>query len=114
MAETQERSNHQTPAARLTHPAAMARLLRTAPRGQIGLMPMHDSSHFSITHSPTVWRVLGMTHDFFNGSSYLVWLYQHMVGHHPYTNIDGADPDIETSTRPADPPAGPRPPPACR
>ena len=29
---------------------------------------------------------------------YLVWLYQHMLGHHPYTNIDGADPDIDTST----------------
>ncbi len=23
----------------------------------IGLMPMHDSSHFSITHSPLLWKV---------------------------------------------------------
>lgn len=100
------RSNHEV--GRVSDvPSAMAHLLRIARRRQIGLMPMHDSSHFSITHNPTVWRLLGMTHDFFNGSSYLVWLYQHMVGHHPYTNIDGADPDIETSTRPAEQPDGP-------
>eukprot|EP00160_Parvularia_atlantis_P015967 Unigene4834_Nuclearia_a/m.14782 Unigene4834_Nuclearia_a/g.14782 ORF Unigene4834_Nuclearia_a/g.14782 Unigene4834_Nuclearia_a/m.14782 type:complete len:441 (+) Unigene4834_Nuclearia_a:492-1814(+) len=61
----------------------------------IGLMPMHDGSHFSTTHSPLVWKLLGGTHDFFNGASYLVWLYQHMLGHHAYTNIDGADPDID-------------------
>ncbi|KNC79629.1 Delta(5) fatty acid desaturase [Sphaeroforma arctica JP610] len=63
----------------------------------VGLMPMHDSSHFSFTHNPTVWFALGATHDFVNGASYLCWLYQHMLGHHPYTNIDGADPDIVTS-----------------
>lgn len=62
-------------------------------------MPMHDSSHFSVTHNPKVWKYLGATHDFFNGASYLVWLYQHMLGHHPYTNIDGADPDIVTSEK---------------
>ena len=27
----------------------------------------------------------------------LAWIYQHTFGHHPYTNIDGADPDIETA-----------------
>ncbi len=36
-------------------------------------------------------------HDLFNGASYVVWLYQHMLGHHPYTNIDEMDPDIMTS-----------------
>lgn len=64
---------------------------------QLGLLPLHDGSHFANTHSPLVWRLLGATHDFLNGSSYLIWLYQHMLGHHPYTNIDGADPDIETA-----------------
>lgn len=62
----------------------------------VGLMPMHDSSHFAITHKPRVWRYLGSLHDFFNGASYLVWEYQHTLGHHPYTNIDDADPDIFT------------------
>ena len=26
---------------------------------------------------------------------------QHVLGHHPYTNIDGADPDIQTAPEPA-------------
>ena len=26
-----------------------------------------------------------------------VWIHQHVLGHHPYTNIDGADPDIATA-----------------
>lgn len=64
----------------------------------LGLMPLHDGSHFANTHQPWVWRAIGATHDFLNGSSYLVWLYQHMLGHHPYTNIEGVDPDIETGT----------------
>lgn len=68
-------------------------------RIQIGLKPMHDASHFSVTHNATVWKYLGASHDFMNGASYLVWLYQHMLGHHPYTNIDGADPDIVTSEK---------------
>ncbi|KAG0206300.1 sphingolipid delta-4 desaturase [Mortierella sp. GBA30] len=64
---------------------------------QVGLNPLHDASHFSVTHNPMVWKILGATHDFFNGASYLVWMYQHMLGHHPYTNIAGADPDVSTS-----------------
>ncbi|KAI9219950.1 fatty acid desaturase-domain-containing protein [Blastocladiella britannica] len=63
---------------------------------QVGLNPLHDASHFTISHSPLVWRVIGASHDFINGSSYVVWIYQHMLGHHPYTNIAGADPDIVT------------------
>ncbi|TPX39305.1 hypothetical protein SeMB42_g06381 [Synchytrium endobioticum] len=61
---------------------------------QIGLMPMHDSSHCSISHNSKVWWIIGSTHDFLNGASFLVWIYQHMFGHHPYTNIAGADPDV--------------------
>ena len=25
------------------------------------------------------------------------WIHQHVLGHHSYTNIDGADPDIVTA-----------------
>ncbi|KXN67834.1 delta 5 fatty acid desaturase [Conidiobolus coronatus NRRL 28638] len=64
---------------------------------QVGLHPLHDASHFAITHKPLVWKALGATHDIINGSSYLIWTYQHMVGHHSYTNIPGLDPDIYTS-----------------
>ena len=56
-------------------------------------------SHFAITHKPWVWTLVGSTHDFFNGASMYTWMHQHTLGHHPYTNIDGADPDIRTSDR---------------
>ena len=56
----------------------------------------HDSSHFSITHKPWVWRVFGSVHDLFHGASIFMWIHQHTMGHHPFTNIDGRDPDIAT------------------
>ncbi|EDO32278.1 predicted protein, partial [Nematostella vectensis] len=68
----------------------------------IGMVNLHDASHFAITRSPFVWKLVGSVHDFLNGSSLLVWTHQHVLGHHPYTNIDGADPDIVTSHEPAD------------
>lgn len=63
----------------------------------VGLMPLHDASHFSVTKSPVVWKVLMHCHDFINGASSLIWTYQHVLGHHPYTNVEGADPDIDTA-----------------
>jgi hypothetical protein len=63
----------------------------------VGLMPLHDASHFSVTKSPVVWKVLMHCHDFLNGASSLIWTYQHVLGHHPYTNVEGADPDIDTA-----------------
>ena len=63
----------------------------------VGLMPLHDASHFSITKLPWVWTALMHSHDFLNGASSLVWTYQHILGHHPYTNVEGADPDIATT-----------------
>ncbi|KAJ3339481.1 hypothetical protein HDU93_008195 [Gonapodya sp. JEL0774] len=73
--------------------AAFAALTGFA-QAQTGLMPLHDSSHFTVTSKPWVWKLFGSTHDFVNGSSHLQWLYQHILGHHPYTNIPGVDPDI--------------------
>lgn len=63
---------------------------------QVGLLPLHDASHAAITHNPYVWKILGASHDFLNGASFINWIYQHMLGHHPYTNVAGADPDITT------------------
>jgi len=60
---------------------------------------MHDTSHFAITHNPTFWKVIGNLHDFLNGCSSYVWAHQHTLGHHPYTNIDDADPDIMTASK---------------
>jgi fatty acid desaturase len=44
-----------------------------------------------------VWSLVGCLHDFYQGASLVVWLNQHILGHHVYTNIDGADPDIVTA-----------------
>ena len=56
----------------------------------------HDCSHFSFTHKPWVWRVFGTVHDLFLGVSFYFWVHQHIIGHHPFTNISGTDPDIHT------------------
>jgi fatty acid desaturase len=64
----------------------------------IGMTSFHDANHFAITHKPWVWNVVGTFHDFYLGNSMIVWINQHVLGHHPYTNIDGADPDIVTDT----------------
>lgn len=55
---------------------------------------LHDASHCGISHSPTVWKWVGSSFDFFIGGSYFAWLHQHAIGHHLYTNVRGADPDL--------------------
>ncbi|XP_064391461.1 uncharacterized protein LOC135339316 [Halichondria panicea] len=58
----------------------------------------HDASHFSVTHKPWVWKLVASLLNFSIGGSNIVWTYQHILGHHIYTNIDGADPDIVTAS----------------
>jgi len=58
---------------------------------------VHDGSHSCQTHSPGFWNLMLAGHDFLLGLSHTSWIYQHVVGHHCYTNIEGADPDIETN-----------------
>eukprot|EP00051_Salpingoeca_urceolata_P019699 m.290643 g.290643 ORF g.290643 m.290643 type:complete len:658 (-) comp19469_c3_seq1:192-2165(-) len=79
--------------------AALGTVLSGIAAAMIGLMPLHDASHHAVTHNPTVWRWLGSLHDFVNGASSRMWSYQHMIGHHSYTNIDGADPDVDTNEK---------------
>jgi fatty acid desaturase len=75
---------------------------------------IHDGCHGSFTQYPAVWDVMAESYDFLVGASHLNWYYWHgeqsglpqmkyaltdpylVLGHHPYTNIDGADPDIST------------------
>ena len=33
-------------------------------------------SHFAVTSNPLMWKAVGAFHDFLNGSSYYVWIYQ--------------------------------------
>jgi cytochrome b involved in lipid metabolism len=56
---------------------------------------MHDCSHTSFTSQPVVQYCVGrFAMDFFAGGSMISWLNQHIVGHHIYTNVAGADPDL--------------------
>jgi fatty acid desaturase len=54
-------------------------------------MPVHEGSHAATTSSPWMWRLLGAVHDFVNGASFYVWIHQHFLGHHPFTNVTTHD-----------------------
>jgi fatty acid desaturase len=42
-----------------------------------------------------MWKFIGrLTMDYFAGASLNSWLHQHTIGHHVYTNVVGADPDL--------------------
>lgn len=56
---------------------------------------MHDASHAAIGHSERWWWNVGrFALDYMSGSSLLSWRNQHVLGHHVYTNVMGADPDL--------------------
>lgn len=57
---------------------------------------VHDGSHGAVGRSPFWWTILAASHDWVNGASSTLWSYQHVLSHHQYTNIEGADVDIET------------------
>ena len=42
----------------------------------VGLHILHDGSHFTFTHKPAVWLAMMACHDFINGASHLIWIYQ--------------------------------------
>jgi len=64
------------------------------------LHTMHDASHLSIGSSPRGWRLLGrLCMDWFAGASMTSWHHQHIVGHHLYTNVLGADPDLPVDVK---------------
>ncbi|KAJ4476600.1 delta5 fatty acid desaturase, partial [Lentinula aciculospora] len=64
---------------------------------QYSFAALHDGSHGAIGHSPVLWRLLAMGHDFTNGCSSTLWAYQHVMSHHIFTNVEGFDSDIDTS-----------------
>lgn len=58
---------------------------------------MHDASHTSIGRSERWWWTVGrVSLDYVSGSSMISWRNQHVLGHHVYTNVMGADPDLPT------------------
>ena len=59
------------------------------------LHAMHDASHTAIGPNEMYWKFLGrLTHDWYVGGSMISWHHQHIIGHHQYTNVFLADPDI--------------------
>src|SRR5690606_16474159 len=61
----------------------------------IGMGIMHDAIHGSYSTNKTVNRYMGYTMNLIGASS-AIWRVQHNVLHHTYTNITGADDDINT------------------
>jgi len=59
----------------------------------IGMGVMHDANHGSYSKNRKVNKYLGYTMNLV-GASASVWKIQHNVLHHTYTNINGADDDI--------------------
>jgi linoleoyl-CoA desaturase len=59
----------------------------------IGFSIQHDANHGAYSDHGAVNHLMGLTLDMLGASSY-VWRVQHNVAHHTYTNIDGADDDI--------------------
>ncbi|XP_011404460.2 PREDICTED: acyl-lipid (8-3)-desaturase-like [Amphimedon queenslandica] len=57
----------------------------------------HDSSHYAITHKPWVWKALKFVTGLNIGFCLYTWSYQHIYGHHKFTNVEGSDPDIVTT-----------------
>jgi linoleoyl-CoA desaturase len=60
----------------------------------IGMDIQHDGSHGGYSNSKLVNGLAALTLDIIGGSSYL-WRWKHNVLHHSFTNIDGADDDID-------------------
>jgi linoleoyl-CoA desaturase len=60
----------------------------------IGFAIQHDANHGSYSRRRSVNHIMGKSLDLLGASSY-VWQWKHNIFHHTYTNIDGADSDIE-------------------
>ena len=55
----------------------------------------HDGSHFAVSRD---WRInWGVQYMYRVISSPYDWLHEHVIGHHPYTNIHNKDPDLNHS-----------------
>jgi linoleoyl-CoA desaturase len=59
----------------------------------IGFGIQHDANHGAYSRRGAVNRVMGLTLDMLGASSYL-WRFKHNLSHHTYTNLAGADDDI--------------------
>ncbi|CZR63808.1 related to Delta(5) fatty acid desaturase [Phialocephala subalpina] len=63
----------------------------------IGLYLLHDGCHASFTQTPLVWDIMRRISDLLTGLSSHLWIHEHVLGHHPFTNVVDFDPDVLTS-----------------
>lgn len=62
----------------------------------IGFNVMHDGAHGSYSSKKWVNDMMGYSLNMLGGNSFF-WVQKHNVAHHSYTNIEGADEDIDVS-----------------
>jgi linoleoyl-CoA desaturase len=62
--------------------------------GATGFAIQHDANHGAYSGNASVNRLMGATLDLLGASSYL-WHWKHNILHHTYTNIEGADHDLD-------------------
>ncbi|KNC86888.1 hypothetical protein SARC_00983 [Sphaeroforma arctica JP610] len=60
----------------------------------IGLNIQHDANHGSVSRNPMVNRLFGYSQDWIGGSR-MLWIRQHVVGHHTHCNRHQHDPDVK-------------------
>lgn len=60
----------------------------------IGFSIQHDANHGAYSRHGAVNRALGMMLDMLGASSYM-WRFKHNLSHHTFTNLEGADDDID-------------------
>lgn len=80
----------------ITHPLLLIGLWLIMGLGMagIGMSVMHDANHGSYSRSERVNTILGYLLNIVGGNADF-WKIQHNVLHHTYTNVDGADEDID-------------------
>ena len=62
-------------------------------KAEIGVSIQHDANHGAYGKSRSFMHAMQLTLDIVGASSFM-WLQQHVVGHHAYTNVIQVDPDI--------------------
>jgi hypothetical protein len=62
----------------------------------IGVCVQHDGSHGAVSANPTINTLVSYGADWIGNSRWL-WFQQHVIGHHPHCNVEGADPDAHSA-----------------
>lgn len=81
--------------------ALLAATLLGVAMAEVGICIQHDANHGAFSRNAWICHAAGLTLDAVGASSFM-WKQQHVVGHHAFTNVHGADPDIRVKPGGAD------------